>query len=104
MIRAAIALKWMELEGAMVWERWEWWEMRGEGGEKRRHIPEAHQGLKCLCHGFWARQAMPGLSQAFRPKISVYSFHSKQERVGQHVKNNLFTLSVAKSKPRQAKA
>ena len=29
---------------------------------------------------------------------------SKQERVGQHVKNNLFLLSVAKSKPRQAKA
>ena len=42
----------------------------GVVGDERRHIPEAHQGLKCLCHGFWARQAMPGLSQAFRSKIS----------------------------------
>ena len=33
-IRAAIALKWMELEGAMVWERWEWWEMRGATSRK----------------------------------------------------------------------
>ena len=40
-IRAAIALKWMELEGGMVWERWE---MRGrvaKSGATSRKLTKA---------------------------------------------------------------